>query len=713
MKLKLGVASLSLALFASVGWGADQARINEAVVRGAKYLAGIAGQQGYAGGAHGSGSASLIGLALLEANVPMNDPSLLNIINTVRSAALTETKTYNVALSIVFLDRLGMPEDELAIQLLGIKLYSALTSTGGWTYDCSLNLGGLGGAVGAGPGFPAMQGFPGAPVGQPGVPGGPSGVPGAPGIPIGPGGMPVGPGMPGGLPPIPGPGAPGGEQAQPPGPDNGFPKPRGKGPQPDNGFPQPNPKGKGKGPQPDNGFPQGPPKQNNNPEDPSTAKLKPEALQVYLQVRNALRSGRQGGDGDNSNTQFGLIGLWIATRHGVPANDALALIEARFMSTQNRVSGGWGYTSNDGSATGSMTCAGLLGLAVGAGRSAPPPPPQPKATGNKPPSDDPFDNPKKKGGDVPDARRGFEGIRKQSVDRGLIALGQVMRAVKAGTPLKQFVGLGDEYYLLWSIERVCMAYGLDTLGDVDWHDYGSNWLISSQVQDGSWMGGHHGGDVNTAFAILFLTRSNFVKDLSARLRGKITDPGKSELRGSNVPPLFAPKSDKPSSGESGKPAEPELPKNDPIADGLVAATGPVWLEKLKTVKESKGSEYTAGLVRAIPLLDANRKKEAREALAERLTRMTASTLRKMMNDPNPELRRGAVLACGMKEDLDHVVDLIERITDSSDLVVRATRASLKSLTSKDFGPPPNATDEAKDQAKAEWQKWFKEQQEKP
>jgi hypothetical protein len=719
------LASLGLFVILVCGYtyAADQGKINEAVARGAKYLATTAGQPGYNGGTHGVGGAALTGLALLEANVPTTDPSLQNIIRAVRAAAFTETKTYNVALSIVFLDRLGQKEDQLAIQLLGIKLYAGLTATGGWGYDCGLNLGGFGGVAPGMPGLPGVAGPGGAGPGVPGMPGLPGvagpggagpGVPGMPGLPgvAGPGG--AGPGVPGmpGLPGLPG----GGPEAQggvgvpgPRQPDNGFPQPKGKGP--DNGFPQP----KGKAPkQPDAGFPQNPPKENNpNPEDPSTAKLLPEAMQVYLQVRNGLRGGRQGGDGDNSNTQFGLIGMWIASRHGVPSQDAMALVEARFLSTQNRISGGWGYMGTDSNATGSMTCAGLLGLAVGAARSTPAPAPKSPATPPKAGSNDPFDNPmKKKGGDVPDGRRGLEGVRKAAVDRGLLALSQVLRAVRAGANLQQFVGLGDEYYLLWSIERVCMAYGLDTLGDIDWHDMGANWLLASQGADGSWSGGHHGGDVNTSFALLFLTRSNFVKDLSARIRGQVRDPGKSELRGSNVPALFAPKTEKGSGGEAAAPVE-EQPKNDPISDGLVAATGPAWLEKLKAARDTKGSEYTAGLVRSIPLLDAVRKKEAREALAERLTRMTASSLRKMLNDPNPELRRGAVLACGMKDDTDHVVDLIERITDSSDLVVRATRASLKSLTNKDFGPPANASEEAKEQAKSDWQKWFKEQQEKP
>ena len=63
----------------------------------------------------------------------------------------------------------------------------------------------------------------------------------------------------------------------------------------------------------------------------------------------------------------------------------------------------------------------------------------------------------------------------------------------------------------------------------------------------------------------------------------------------------------------------------------------------------------------------------------------------------------------MKDDRSHVPDLIERITDPSDLVVPAARAGLKSLTEKDFGPPSGADDAAKAKAQAEWKKWHESQ----
>src|SRR4029077_7852409 len=45
--------------------------------------------------------------------------------------------------------------------------------------------------------------------------------------------------------------------------------------------------------------------------------------------------------GDNSNTQFAILGLWVARRHGAPVDKALAQTAAHFRGSQN-ADGGWG-----------------------------------------------------------------------------------------------------------------------------------------------------------------------------------------------------------------------------------------------------------------------------------------------------------------------------------------------------------------------------------
>src|SRR5205085_466175 len=71
---------------------------------------------------------------------------------------------------------------------------------------------------------------------------------------------------------------------------------------------------------------------------------------------------------DNSNTQFALLALWVAGRHKVPTERALALVARRFKASQNK-EGGWLYFHhpNQPQISDAMICAGLLGLAVGHG----------------------------------------------------------------------------------------------------------------------------------------------------------------------------------------------------------------------------------------------------------------------------------------------------------------------------------------------------------
>src|SRR5262249_55186410 len=60
------------------------------------------------------------------------------------------------------------------------------------------------------------------------------------------------------------------------------------------------------------------------------------ALQEKLEVEH------RGITSDNSNTQFAVLALWAAQRHGVPMERCLALLVKRFHQSQNP-DGGWGY----------------------------------------------------------------------------------------------------------------------------------------------------------------------------------------------------------------------------------------------------------------------------------------------------------------------------------------------------------------------------------
>src|SRR5262249_18349417 len=85
---------------------------------------------------YGVGPVALAGLALLEGGVPVNDQSLKNITEAVRDASFGQTKTYQIALCLMYLDRLGDSADVPIIQMLAVRLLAGQNSNGGWGYSC-------------------------------------------------------------------------------------------------------------------------------------------------------------------------------------------------------------------------------------------------------------------------------------------------------------------------------------------------------------------------------------------------------------------------------------------------------------------------------------------------------------------------------------------------------------------------------------------------
>ncbi len=637
--------------------------VDEAVAKAAEYFKkrvgnGLAGPQN---NFHGNGETALMGLAMLEAGIPPADPAMKTVIEHIRDTALAQTQTYPVSLSVLFLDRLGEPTDVPMIQMLGIRLYAGMNANGGWGYSTWETPPDANEMARLRMAFETRE-----LVGE--------------------------------------------QKPEKPADPGSFNDPKKKPPA-------------------------------------RAGKMHAEVEKMANAVGQLLRArGRSNVGDDNSNTQFGMIALWVACRNGVPGKDAFAVIEKRFLATQNPRDAGWGYTSMFGGAgmpgdsTPAMTCAGLLGLALGAGardaelvaeKRDDGKPADPKKQDN-----DPFSNPNGAGGEKPGGKPKDDGKPPanlpKSVQAALTSFGQFLQAAKGGggaqqgNPLGAFVGLGNSYYLLWSMERMAVAYSLDTIGGVDWHAFGASLLLPAQQQDGSWSDGSYGPEVNTAFAVLFLTKSNLVRDLTGRIKGT-KDPGKAELRGSNGPPLLAPPpaKDPPKPGGAKPETQPTQPSQpagggftlppvvppteaaeaEKAAAAILAATDD-WAEKLEQARATKGGKWSRALALVCAKADGDKRKQAREALANRLTRMTVGTLKDMLNDADAELRRGACLAVAMKADKALTGDVIDRLADASDPVVRAARAALKSLTGVDFGPAAGADDDTKLAAAAAWRVWL-------
>jgi hypothetical protein len=223
---------------------------------------------------------------------------------------------------------------------------------------------------------------------------------------------------------------------------------------------------------------------------------------------------------DNSNTQFALLALWAARRHGASVGPALARVARHFRTTQ-RSEGSWAYRGEGNQSRPSNSCAGLMGLAVEHGLR--------HWSGGK--------------------------IRDAAMQKGLRYLGNTLAQARPNrSPTwRGFSGVecNDDLYFFWSLERMALIYGLRVIGATEWYPWAAERIVNAQQADGSWQN-TYGASVDTCFALLVLRRTNFASDLTTALRGRV--PGQDPLpsttsRPGATPPLST--TDKPGAGKLG------------------------------------------------------------------------------------------------------------------------------------------------------------------
>jgi hypothetical protein len=464
---------------------AEQDRVNRAIEAGARFLRASQQQTGgwsKADEQHRVGYAALPALTLLECGAGPRDPAVVAAANVVRARADKLDLTYDVSLSILFLDRLGEPSDKRIIHMLALRLVAGQSPTGGWGYRVpvlnakthydlltALRQSEPDNALALLPPVPRDPG-----LAQPGDPKNDLALPGDrkdDGNPyrddkkdgalatVGPDGSPVevairrGPSPRTGgcikaLDPPPT-GSPDGErkEARPPAEKKPF-------------VPPDNLRGLPVFTDPKNLAPRDLPDRPTQPLLPTT---------------------------DNSNTQFAILALWAARRHDVPLKRTLALIARRYHNSQ-AADGSWTYHYVPGGGADdrpAMNAVGLIGLAVGHGLTA-------DGKDDRPP------------------------VRDPRVVRGFAALGRHI-----GKPAFRMEGLQQpNLYFLWSVERAAVLYGLPLIGDKDWYRWGAECLIANQTFNGSWdKGGYWAANpvVDTCLALLFLKRANLATDLTETL----------------------------------------------------------------------------------------------------------------------------------------------------------------------------------------------------
>jgi len=291
----------------------DQGAIDRAVQQGVEFLRRTQNPQGHWGTGTGPGSGKgwavgytcLAGLALAECGIPPSDPGLRNAASGIRRHADELENTYEVALAILFLDRMGEKSDKRIIQMLAGRLIAAQTPTGGWGYNTTKYTAAESATL-----LAALRRFS-PPQGEP--PPSPRARPGTLGLCIK------------------------SSDDAPFRPAPPFDAARSRKAAIDT--------------------------------LPARMKKLPvvrDKESLILEDPKDKGSEPTTGSTDNSNTHFAILGLWAARRHDVPTDRSFALLVQRFQTSQGD-NGTWAYNYARGGANGplQMTCVALLGLAIG------------------------------------------------------------------------------------------------------------------------------------------------------------------------------------------------------------------------------------------------------------------------------------------------------------------------------------------------------------
>jgi hypothetical protein len=419
----------------------EQARIDQAIDRAVAFLSGAQTDKGYwkwkmyRDGRFEAAQAALPAYALLESGVPPGDPVIQKAADYVRRKVRDSDFTYELALTLLFLDRLGDPGDKKLIDTLALRLIAGQHHTGGWSYRCPL------------PSAEAER-------------------------------------------------------------DLLFGLERLSKAMQKNGLTREATLRSLEIPQTLQPLPAF---------RPSAELIWREPPQSGATIADSAARFSPVGRTDNSNTQFALLGLWAAQRHGVPVKPSFALLVERFERTHTFPAGTWGYSPDQEDGSRSMICVGLMGLAIGRGLQLP--------------------------------TAGAPGGKKDvHVLKGLAALSH--RIGRPAGRMDKPVPFYDLYYL-WSIERVAMLYDLPAIGDKDWYRWGAESLVTNQAKGGFWNGASpnpewagkrnydYRATLSTAFALLFLKRSHPMKDLTPKLpmTGKDLNDSLARLRPDDRFPL--------------------------------------------------------------------------------------------------------------------------------------------------------------------------------
>ncbi len=189
--------------------------------------------------------------------------------------------------------------------------------------------------------------------------------------------------------------------------------------------------------------------------------------------------------GDNSNTQYALLGLNAAAEVGVPVRPEVWVLSRQYWESAQRVDGSWSYHPFQADRpTASMTCAGISSMVI---------------TGLK----------RFEGQEVllPDGtiRNCGSGGLNVDLQRGIDWMATHFR-------VSENFGQGQlwKFYYLYGLERAGRLTGQRFFGQHDWYREGAEYLVHEQDKlTGQWVGRdsiENQPTIATSFALLFLAK---------------------------------------------------------------------------------------------------------------------------------------------------------------------------------------------------------------
>jgi hypothetical protein len=191
---------------------------------------------------------------------------------------------------------------------------------------------------------------------------------------------------------------------------------------------------------------------------------------------------KRGRPGDNSNTQYALLGLHAASEAGVQIKPTVWELSRLYWERCQKIDGSWAYTPESNISTASMTCAGISSLII---------------TGLR-------------------RFQGEEYLDRESIQN--CGKGGVNKHLRAGIDwlanhfqVGQNFGAGAQwkYYYLYGLERAGRLSGVRFFGQHDWYRLGAEELVHEQSKlRGFWTGGVVEAEpvLATSFALLFLAK---------------------------------------------------------------------------------------------------------------------------------------------------------------------------------------------------------------